>query len=239
MCKSNWRLIACATILLGLLGLSLVYGHNHDYRPDYFYSNDGCATRICKFCGFRMEIGGHSFRRINCYERQCVCCGTIEQEEYHRQFCTITDKCLECGAENLSHIPGDRHVWENGYYSEDCRMVSRCILCGETSSSSYSSHVWVSNGCEDGIWCRKCGTWKSTGTKHIHFTLFAETVTYCIYCPYMEINLSSVNWFMLTVCLLGILWMILSFRYAVRNRGTFSLNKNILRGYRLDGGSHE
>lgn len=233
MCKLNWRLIACATILLGLLWMSLFNGcAAHDY-----YTPDGCQSIICRFCGIRTSTypAQHTSVRINCYEQKCTRCGIIENVERHAKLCATAGKCAACG-DPAKAVHGAQHAWEYNSLSDICLRESRCVLCGVAEYESSCSREWVSNDCAEGIWCRKCGAWKAETAEHTFFPLFAGIVSRCRYCPYTELTVSSADWALLTAWVLGVLWVSLAFWYAIHNRRSFSLDRNILWASRLDRG---
>lgn len=246
MYKISWRPIACGLILLGLLWISLPYSshetnetHQHNNVENY-YSVNNCQTLICKICGFRIPAyGNHTFQAINCYETQCIYCGTVKEEEYHSKMCKTANQCLACG-QTVRTAFGTNHAWERISDSDSCFQQDRCILCGETEYQEHRySHIWSSDNCKNGVWCQKCGTRKDTTAEHTLSACLAGAVTCCIYCPFWELSLPATDWFLVTAWLLGIGWVILAFLYTYRSRGTFSLNRSILSGFRLDRESHQ
>lgn len=237
MSKRKCLLIAWALALLILLVMSSP-APNCRRNPQYphsFYSNDGCKTLICKVCGVHQtqESVVHAWKQIDCYQRQCTYCGLVDDYESHQRLCSTRRQCADCG-KKFEKILSDMHVWEYRY--EGCTGVYTCILCGEQKRYVHnSSHQWIAENCEEGQWCRVCGEWNSKSTKHSYYTNLAGLITCCMYCSYTEVTVFTVDWALVAAWLLGILWLTLALCYAVRNRGTFSLNRMILRDTWLDG----
>lgn len=195
--------------------------------PHSFYTTDDCKTLICKVCGIRkgQAYVVHELVRIDCYRRQCTRCGLTEAYESHPRFCGTVRQCADCGKEFEKMLP-DEHVWER--QTVDCTYISVCILCGEKKTSTLV-HKWIGENCEEGQWCRVCGVWNSKPAKHIFYTNLAGLVTCCRYCNYTEVTVSSADWVLMAVWLLGILWLVFALCYAARTRGTVYLDRNILR----------
>lgn len=215
MKKMLWILLALVFIAVIVFTMPSAAGCT---QHDFVYRN-GCAEMVCVKCGKAAILAkpSHTLESLSCSQAECTVCGEIVSGNYHQYQsipCTNKKQCSACNLifefKTVSH---NRMTIMDG-----CTTTYVCSDCG-IHLNSITSHEWASKNCEEGFYCKRCGSTDSPDHFHGHsYTALSDFValpSVCWYCGKLRFPQLTVG----AACVyLGLMMCIAAFIFIFINR---------------------